>query len=761
MRSLRRIRYLASAVSLSTAALLASCSSDSDGQPSRPGLPEAGIPDGSPPTPAGWDPRFGLPGIAGTGHTVVNASAKIAEDQLVITGSFAQAGAALAPHVALWNGKEWKAIGQGLSESLDRLAATPSGELFGSVVHVTPGSGLETSKLYKWNRTSWTEAATFDGRITDIDVDSRGTLHVAGSFTTVSTGTESRAIANIARYDGTTWSDLGEAPANAAVVRAIDGKIYVGGPIPDVAVQVYDGTTWTRLPFGNEGAYGNVSAVAVQDGELVVAGRFRLDGASPGGSVARWNGSSWGLVGGGVQLSLGFGAYDIGDIKDVLVDGSKIYVTGLFVLAGDTSVANVAAFDSATSTWSAMEGGISGNSGGVPLDTMPFGYTLTAAGGSIYVGGGFSVGGSRAAVGVARWDGSEWSALDDQKLERIGVNGDFVETIAEGTDGAIYVGGAFSFTGRDVRTSGIARFANGAWAPLGAGLDGRVLAIATDETSVYAGGTFAQSGTVVTPYVARWDGSAWSAVGEGLDGNVRVLVRGPDGKIYAGGAFATSGRTTLNSVGVWDGSRWSALGTGLDGTVDALAFDDAGKLYAGGMFRHAGGKDASAVALWDGSSWSAVGQGLNGGVRSLVVYDGKVTAGGTFRLVGDKEDGPYTNLAAWDGSSSWNAVGGGTHGPSDIPTSIGSVASLSVREGKLYVGGEFAEVGDGRAVARLPVKFLAQWDGKSWSKLGDDPLNDVVAPVLATNEALWIGGAFTLIGQLRSNLIGRYVYGTP
>ena len=114
------------------------CSDDRDGNRSQagPGSPEAGVPDSNAPVQPGWDKTFGLPGIAGNGHPTVRASAKLGDGQIVITGSFQQVGPVVAPYAALWNGHEWKAIGDGLSDGLDRLAATPSGELFGSVAYL-------------------------------------------------------------------------------------------------------------------------------------------------------------------------------------------------------------------------------------------------------------------------------------------------------------------------------------------------------------------------------------------------------------------------------------------------------------------------------------------------------------------------------------------------------------------------------------------------------------------------------------------------
>ena len=272
------------------------------------------------------------------------------------------------------------------------------------------------------------EIVTFDGKVTDLDVDAGGALYVVGSFTTLETAKESRSIANVAKYDGKTWTALGSAPANAATVRAVGGNVDLGGSTLDVGVQAWDGTTWTSIPFGDK-ARGQVTAIDVENGELVVGGSFRLDDTAEGGSIARLKGSSWELVGGGLQTPLGPGFSDIGKVQDLLVDGSKIYVTGLFRLAGETEVGNVASStppprdgrrwpgDLGHHRWSGARG-------------FRLGNALTNVGGDVYVSGGFSIAGSHGAVGVARWDGTDWSALDDPKLERIGVNGASVDAIA-------------------------------------------------------------------------------------------------------------------------------------------------------------------------------------------------------------------------------------------------------------------------------------------------------------------------------------------
>jgi hypothetical protein len=163
--------------------------------------------------------------------------------------------------------------------------------------------------------------------------------------------------------------------------------------------------------------------------------------------------------------------------------------------------------------------------------------------------------------------------------------------------------------------------------------------------------------------------------------------------LFAGGAFTGAGGVAANHVAKWDGSSWTALGSGMNSAVAALtAFDDGGgpALYAGGYFTIAGHLAASRIAKWDGSSWAPLGtgigsNGLSNYVLALTVFD--------------------------DGS-----------GPA------------------LYAGGDFTTAGG------LAAKYIAMWDGSSWTPLGAGMADDVFALTVFDDgtglPALYTGGAF-------------------
>lgn len=325
------------------------------------------------------------------------------------------------------------------------------------------------------------------------------------------------------------------------------------------------------------------------------------------------------------------------------------------------------------------------------------------AGLALYAGGLFGNAGGNPVFGIAKWDGSTWSALDG------GMN-QFVFALAvhdAGQGELLYAGGAFTTAG-NISASRIARWDGLAWSALGEGMNQAVFDFATWGADLYAGGRFTMAGGSDANYIARWDGRTWSSLGDGLNGWMHALVVFDDGEgpaLYAGGEFTMAGATEAPFVAKWNGSTWSALGSGMNGAVFALAsFDDGtgSALYAGGSFTTADGVSVGKFARWDGSSWSAPGNGtssfLNDRVKGLTVFD--------------------------DGS-----------GP------------------VFCAGGRFTGAGGARA------NYIAQWDGVSWSPLGVGT-NTTAGTLLAfdngTGPALYVGGAFTLAGGFESSYLAAW-----
>ena len=358
-----------------------------------------------------------------------------------------------------------------------------------------------------------------------------------------------------------------ESPRTLAVMVADANAVY-----PIRIDPTFSDANWHSMDF-TSGTEEQIHAVAVMGGDVYVGGSFTsAPGYPPGNHIARWNGSTWSPV--------EFYGPD-GTVIGLLTHGSDLYVCGWFTGVGEgASVANhIAKYVPTSDTWYALgsdqDWGTNGLVNAMAMDVD----------GNLYVGGDFTTAGGVSANNVAKWDGSNWSAL-------------------------------------------------------GSGVGGIVDALVMDGSgNLYAGGWFTTAGGVTANRVAKWNGSNWSALGAGMDDwVVKALAVDPSGNLYAGGLFSAIGGVSFNRIAKWDGSAWNHLGTGVNSAsgqgVYALAIDGVGNLYVGGEFTAAGGVSASNIAIWYGSSWTALGSGTDGLVNAITPSGDRLYVGGMFTQAG-------------------------------------------------------------------------------------------------------------------------------
>jgi WD40 repeat protein len=387
---------------------------------------------------AKWNGTTWSPFGTGLTNSFVNAIALLGNGDVVVGGQIAVAGGNVARNLARWDGLGWSALGAGVVFART-MAIMPTGDVVvGSRVAMPGAPDIRTPA--RWNGSVWSSfgggfGATTGDTVTALLALPRGELIAAGSSLVGSTSLTHR----IARWDGSNWTTLGVPDRGVkAMVAMPNGDIVVGGTfnsiggVPAVGIARWNGTAWAALGSGIVSSVsapqaGDVRALAVMpNGDLIAGGDFAVAGGVMARNIALWGGTAWSQVGTGFNNDV--------NALTVLPNGNLV-AGGAFSTAGTISVSRVAQWDGVS--WSPLGLGLS-----VPLNGFQDRVWALAAlpDGTLVAGGEFATAGGAPATGIARWDGSNWSAIGS------GLNGS-PEAFGVLPDGRLAMAGAFSLAG--------------------------------------------------------------------------------------------------------------------------------------------------------------------------------------------------------------------------------------------------------------------------------------------------------------------------
>jgi hypothetical protein len=677
---------------------------------------------------------------------------------LYVGGSFYGVNGTAVHGLARWNGSSWSTVpGWTGAGSVNAFLLFDDGS--GPALFV----GTDTN-VRRWNGSLWSSLGIASGGVDALTVFDDGTgpaLYAGGAFSSIG----GVAANKIAKWNGSAWSALaggltGNLSTAAFALRVFDdgggAKLYAGGDFYFAngnytgGLARWNGSAWSSV--GNAGLPSPyVYALAIYDDgsgpALYAGGSFAWMGGVAADAIARWNGSSWSAVGGGLTYLAPFGVQALGVFDDG--SGPELYAGGNLSEAGGTAVSMIARWNG--STWSALENGTS--------DTV---RTLCAyddgGGSSLFVGGDFTAANGLSVAHLARWKSAHWSAIRAAQGHGADDSVHRLITFDAGSGPSLYACGYFTDVG-GVAANRVARWDGTTWSPLGAGVDNQADCFGVFDdgggTALYMGGVFVQSGSVVLNHVGKWDGSAWSPLGHGTNGLVYSLAAFDDGHgpgLFAAGNFTIAGDMGVNHVAKWNGSSWSSLFTGLSSPAYALAVfgdDENGfSLYVAGSFTAAGGVGVNKIARWDGTAWWPLGSGLDDNVLSLCTFDdgsgNALYVGGGFTTAGGV---PARSIARWDGAS-WSAVGTG------LNNAVTGMCAFDDGSGPaLYAAGYFTASGG------TQMLNVARWNGASWTPLGGGTNQQVRTLAVfddGTGADLYLGGDFTTAGAEPSSKLARW-----
>jgi hypothetical protein len=307
----------------------------------------------------------------------------------------------------------------------------------------------------------------------------------------------------IARWDGNSWHPLGGgvideqlAIGRVAGLGVYDGNLIVGGyfskagDVPANNIAQWDGSSWSALGAGIDtvGFLEGPCTFAVYGGDLIVGGDFEKAGGLTVNHIARWDGTSWHSIGGGVS---GGGLPMTGTcVRCLGVYSGLLIVGGNFTKAGEVDANHIAAWDG--SSWTPLESGTTGGHNGTVYDQVLFE-------GNLVIGGDFTQAGDAPAGRVALWDGSSWSSLGSGMNDEVACLSIY--------DGKIVTAGAFD----GLSTSSIVRWDGTSWKPIDGGVAGGLFGIpvvydlVVHDGGLIAGGNFTSAGGIAVGNIASWE----------------------------------------------------------------------------------------------------------------------------------------------------------------------------------------------------------------------------------------------------------------
>ncbi|MFO0833779.1 MAG: hypothetical protein U0638_02320 [Phycisphaerales bacterium] len=319
----------------------------------------------------------------------------------------------------------------------------------------------------------------------------------------------------------TMWDPDGSGPQQPKLVIAGEFLSFNGTPANNIVV--WDGWTWSTLGDGLGGAGSWVTSLgALPNGDLVAGGTFTNAGAASTPYIARWTGSAWVSMAGGMDNQV--------NAMTVSKTTGELFATGFFTTAGGTPANRIARW---TGTgWAALGSGL-GN----------IGWAITSRpNGDIVVGGSFTTAGGKTVNRLARWTGGQWFGMSG------GTNSTVLSLIGL-SNGDVIVGGIFT-----TPTPRVVGWRDSGWFLMGSGLNAQPLCFTEmPNGDIIAGGHFFTSGATSVPKVARFDGTDWRAMGTGMDQYVMTTTVDSSGVLWAGGGFSVAGDVVSPYLAKWAG----------------------------------------------------------------------------------------------------------------------------------------------------------------------------------------------------------------
>lgn len=231
-----------------------------------------------------------------------------------------------------WDGEKWVQVGPatplGGGGAVYCIAIAPTGEIYAGGDFTSIG-GVAASNIAKWDGAAWSAlGAGLNNICYSLAVHPDGRLFAGGAFTSAGGVTVNR----VARWDGGVWASIGASNTSTcgALTLTQNGTVLYLIKDSTVVQRYYVDSGVAPATIGN--TFNNtISSLkcAPNTDMLYCSGGFTACGSDVIYGVARWNGSAWLAVGGGIVA----GGSSLGYLK-LAGPGLSFFSNGNLLLTG-------------------------------------------------------------------------------------------------------------------------------------------------------------------------------------------------------------------------------------------------------------------------------------------------------------------------------------------------------------------------------------------------------------------------------------------
>ncbi len=323
----------------------------------------------------------------------------------------------------------------------------------------------------------------------------------------------------------------------------IDGKSCYG-------VAKWDGQNWDSLGSGIRESFiwdqiQNVKDVIRFQNDIYIAGAFYKCGGKDITAIARWNGTEWFEVGGGLTDTSELGFSQWATVFDMEVYNNELYIIGNFKTAGGITTNSVAKFDG--QNWTDLSQGIINP---YPVNTY---LSLMFYNNDLYLAG---IG----SIGLLKRVGNTWQKIG------AGVKGDAWINRLEVYQNNLYVGGYFNTNSGNIDNSLFYTNGTSYFSTAGGVLPSNLFDMQEYRSELYVCGQINFAGYQPIGRIAKWNGTQWYNTNLSIldppnnpAGTLRALEV-YNGKLIVAGQFSQINTTQVSGIASID---FGSVGVGV------------------------------------------------------------------------------------------------------------------------------------------------------------------------------------------------------